>query len=282
MMAPPTGRHWTPAAEHFVQHQLAQVTNFWRLGLPAEFHLVSQSSGTAELKLTFPLRAPCETIPPPSAPKTFASGSECLKKANKSRVLRRERRAAERAAAEKDAAEKSVAENTNPKMVVAEPAAAPERAAARTAAAKAGAEKATDMSDAVASTSCIASRCLNREGQMSADHQCEVPPSNPPTVTHEQLPSPLPLCHYCCHLGSGENPVHYYLQCLCSDNPCSCQCYCSKEQLIHRKLFYPVDFSDGKPIDPCDRPQALAIAEARCERNYGHRPCESENCVKPV
>lgn len=111
-------------------------------------------------------------------------------------------------------------------------------------------------------------------------HQCEVSPSNPSTVTHEQLPSPLPLCHYCCHLGSGENPVHYYLQCLCSDNPCSCQCYCSKEQLIHRKLFYPVDFSDGKPIDPCDRPQALAIAEARCERNYGHRPCESENCCQ--
>ena len=27
--------------------------------------------------------------------------------------------------------------------------------------------------------------------------------------------------HYCCHLGSGDNPVHYYQQCLCSEKTCT-------------------------------------------------------------
>ena len=274
--------------------------------MPAEFHLVSNESGTAELKLTFPLRAPSDPIPPPSAPNAApsSSGSKCLKKANKSRILRRERRAAERAASEKNDAERPAAEKnaaevkTDDKKVESENAAAEkadtETAAYRMKGAPEDFEKATEKcssencligdNGSMASTSCIASsRCVNCEGVMSAVHQCEVAPTPPsidlaPKVPTEQLPAPLPLCHYCCHRGSGENPVHYYLQCLCMDKKCSCRCYCSEEQLSHRKLFYPQGFSDGNPVDPSDRPGARTIAEARAD----HRPCGSEHCVKPV
>ena len=289
-----------------MQHQLAQVTNFWRLGLPAEFHLVSLSCGEAELKLTFPLRSPSDLIPPSSAPNTAACsiGSKCLKKASRSQFLRRERRAAERAAAEKNAAKNSTEVKTDDKKValkVDSEIAAAKKAVTETAAYKIrGAaenfEKATEKysvencligeNGSMASTSCIASsQCVNCDGVMSAVHQCEVPPTpTPPSIVlapkvpTEQPPAPLPLCHYCCHRGSGENPVHYYLQCLCLEKKCSCRCYCSEEQLCHRKLFYPQGYSDGNPVDPSDRPKAQAIGEAQAD----HRPCGSEHCVKPV
>ena len=29
---------------------------------------------------------------------------------------------------------------------------------------------------------------------------------------------PLPLCHYCCHRGSGNHPVHYFVQCMCDES----------------------------------------------------------------
>ena len=80
--------------------------------MPAEFHLVSQGGGTAELKLSFPLGAPSDPIPPPLGPPIIASmaGGDCLKKASQSRLQRRERRAAERAATERAAtAEKKAA-----------------------------------------------------------------------------------------------------------------------------------------------------------------------------
>ena len=94
--------------------------------------------------------------------------------------------------------------------------------------------------------------------------------------------TPLPLCHYCCHRGSGKAPVHYYLQCLCPDKVCSCRCYCSDEQLKLRKQFYPEGCSDGNPVDPRDRPLAQAVAEARAVKQYCYRPCDSENCVTPL
>ena len=73
--------------------------------MPAEFHLVSQGGGTAELKLSFSLGAPSDPIPPPLGPPIIASmaGGDCLKKASQSRLQRRERRAAERAATERAA-----------------------------------------------------------------------------------------------------------------------------------------------------------------------------------
>ena len=51
-------------------------------------------------------------------------------------------------------------------------------------------------------------------------------------VVEKQLP-PLPLCHYCCHRGSGKDPVHYFMQCVCDDWPCTCWCYCTEAQLEH-------------------------------------------------
>ena len=101
---PPPGGQWTPAARQFVEHQLAQVSNFWKLGLPAEFHLVSQRDGTAELKLSFSLCAPGDSLPPPmptSIPKSAPNmcGSQRLRKASPCQIRRRVRRAAGKAAA---------------------------------------------------------------------------------------------------------------------------------------------------------------------------------------
>ena len=44
------------------------------------------------------------------------------------------------------------------------------------------------------------------------------------------------------------NPVHYNL---CSEKTCNCQCYCTEEQLLHRKQFFPDGFSGPMvPVDP--------------------------------
>ena len=67
--------------------------------------------------------------------------------------------------------------------------------------------------------------CRNCDGTMSADHQCA--DSKSPVSVVEEQPPPLPLCHYCCHRGSGKDPVHYFLQCVCDDWPCTCWCYCT-------------------------------------------------------
>jgi len=116
-------------------------------------------------------------------------------------------------------------------------------------------------------------QCCNCDGDMTSDHQCGVPES-----VGEEHPPPLPLCHYCCHLGSGDRPIHYFLQCLCPDKVCTCQCYCTEEQLEHRKLFYPDGFSGPMvPVDPEDRPQAKIVAEKRI-RQWPIWPCEG--CVE--
>ena len=139
---------WTPTAETFAHHQLAQVMNFWKLGHPAKFHLDVKSGGISELVLTFQLPSPSEPIPPPyvvpeqvphpSSPSSTGRSSDCLKKANYSRVKRRLRRAAERtaAAAEKDATEKTLAEKEAPVK------AATDKEAAKVVAEKIGAENA--------------------------------------------------------------------------------------------------------------------------------------------
>ena len=117
---------------------------------------------------------------------------------------------------------------------------------------------------------------------LTSDHQCGLPPK--PEVEGSKVQSPhLPLCHYCCHLGSGANPVHYSLQCLCPGKVCTCQCYCSVEQLEHRKLFYPEGFSGASmlPVSPKDRLKAKSLAEKRIGQ-WPIWPCTSEHCVKPV
>ena len=135
--------------------------------------------------------------------------------------------------------------------------------------------------------------CSNCEGIFTPGHQCGDSPAPLNTtskcaVLGKELPTPapLPLCHYCCHLGSGLNPVHYYLQCLCADKVCSCQCYCTEEQLKHKRKFFSSGFIGNNCVDINDRPRAKAIAEARANKlDYrgipmAQRPCEAETCIR--
>ena len=192
--------------------------------MPAEFHLVSQSCGTAELKLTFPLCAPSDPIPPStSTPAASLWGTECLKKASPSRVLRRERRAAERAAAMRETAVKAAGEEVATEEVAHEKVAAEESATVKVsggeaaaklekvAKVKTAAENSDPEKDAaandelnvdVATTSCAAN--LTCDAGKNADHQYvapHIPPSTaaPHVVAQKHSPAPLPLCHYCCH-----------------------------------------------------------------------------------
>ena len=64
MSRPPV--QWTPTAHCFAQHLFSQVTNFWRQGREASFHLKSLNNGQAEMSLAFRLPHPSEIIPPPS------------------------------------------------------------------------------------------------------------------------------------------------------------------------------------------------------------------------
>ena len=140
---------------------------------------------------------------------------------------------------------------------------------------------ASSSSCGVGHRSASAETCWNCDGEFTLNHLCEYVKSGKESPT----PAPLPLCHYCCHLGSGSNPVHYHLQCLCPDKACSCQCYCTEVQLEHKKKFFPSGFSAVKCVDVKDRPRARAIAEARANKlDYkgvpmSQRPCDDENCI---
>ena len=144
--------------------------------------------------------------------------------------------------------------------------------------------------------------CWNCDSAFSPDHQCDTvspascssPLPTPASIVAKAEPPPLkglkskenfppvllPLCHYCCHLGSGVNPVHYYLQCLCAERPCSCQCYCTEQQIEHKKQFFPSGFSKTLVcVAAEDRPRARAVAEERTIKLKGYRPCEDQNCI---
>ena len=137
--------------------------------------------------------------------------------------------------------------------------------------------------------------CRNCEENFAPGHQCgdsTVPPATSfkgaAIMLGKELPTPaapLPLCLYCCHKGSGLHQVHYYVQCLCSDRVCSCQCYCDEKQLEHKKVFFPSGFSGISCVEPKDRQKAMSIAEARANKpDYrglpmANRPCDDENCV---
>ena len=112
---------------------------------------------------------------------------------------------------------------------------------------------------------------------MTPDHQCEA-------SDRMEVPAylgSLPLCHYCCHLGSGDFPVHYFMQCMCDDKDCSCKCYCSGAQLKHKHHVFPARFLNVEPMDPSEVPKAKVIADERTERTRGYYPnCDSPSCVK--
>ena len=266
---------WTPTAETFAHHQLAQVMNFWKLGHPAKFHLDVKPGGISDLVLTFQLPSSCEPIPPPSAPPSpqSAVNRSCgLKKANFSRVRRREKRAAERAAAENAAAASVAAENAAA-ATVKEAEAAAEKAALESAATEIAAESILECN--------IEKTNVGESGGFEGASTSRITAPSSRSVGKELV---LPLCHYCCHKGSGMNPVHYEFMCICDDRDCSCGCYCTEAQLEHRKLHFPGVWSDRyyerRAVMLLDRPKAMAVAEARIVKWNGNRPCWQPSCLQ--
>ena len=116
--------------------------------------------------------------------------------------------------------------------------------------------------------------CLNCDAEMMPDHQCEVGGS----TSGEELQqlAPLPLCHYCCHRGSDGHPVHFYLQCICSDNECTCFCYCDDEQYQLKKLIFPSGLGNKRAETPETRAHARATALA--SQWVSDTPCLREDC----
>ena len=186
-----------------------------------------------------------------------------------------EKAVAEEVVVEHDAAE---AEKASAAKDAAEKVSADEDAAEKEVVVKVAAEKEAAKKEAAeASTSCCGS------GKQTA------PPSTTPeegAVNQvEETPPPLPLCLYCCHRGSGKNPVHYYLQCVCGDRACTCWCYCTEAQIEHKKLVYPGGFGcpgyPVKTVKPMDRPKAKALAEARTFK-LSNRACENPSCLSAL
>ena len=117
--------------------------------------------------------------------------------------------------------------------------------------------------------------CGNCEGAMSPAHQCN-------SVSEEkEQPAPLPLCHYCCHLGSGDHPVHFEQRCLCSELKCICQCYCTEIQVeVKRQHFTQPTWNAGwKPLTSEERAQAHAFASDQNLKIYRGKSCTNNFCL---
>ena len=194
-----------------------------------------------------------------------------------------EKVSAGKVAAAKVTAEKVAAEEAATKKVIAEEIAAEKAASAKDTAQKHAFEASTSRHGSTqvlkVDEGSLRQSCRNCHGTMSADHQCAGSTSQASVV--EEQPPPLPLCHYCCHRGSGKDPVHYFLQCVCADWPCTCWCYCTSAQLEHKKLVFPAGFGlpgyKVKTVNAEDRPKARALAEARTGKA---RPCDNPSCME--
>ena len=275
---------WSPTALTFEQHQLSHVANFWKLGRKAEFHLKAGEGGLAELQLVFQLPSPCEPIPPPSyappsTPSSPPSAGNCgLKKANLSRVRRREKRAAERAAAENAAAASAVAAESAAAAAKEAETAAAVKGALETAAAEIAAPESAATEIAA---ECSQETIVDESGGLEGASTSKIPAPSLRSVEEELA---LPLCHYCCHKGSGMNPVHYESMCICDDKDCSCACYCTDAQREHRKLHFPGVWSDKyhkrRAVMLQDRPKAMKVAETRIVKWNGNRPCRQPSCLE--
>ena len=210
----------------------------------------------------------------------------------------------EEVAVEEKAAEKADGKNESAEKADAEKGAAEEaRAAEKVAAAREGclAEKevslkgAAEHAERATTSSCGSSGqghlaplpCCKCDKLFTVDslgcipeHQCATP-SPALDLTPPSLANPLPLCHYCCHLGSGDYPVHYYMQCMCDNIVCTCKCYCSGAQLEHKHQVFPARFLKGEPMDLADVPKAKVLADERTERLRGYCPaCDRSSCVQ--
>ena len=167
-----------------------------------------------------------------------------------------ERTAVERTAVERTAAERSADERNVAEIAAVEKTAAEKLEAEKAVVEKEAAEKAADNDHVASTSCAVpllftplkikdqsrvlenaetaeveevnsntALSCWNCEGTFTPGHQCGDSPVPPITSSkgaaivigkESPTPAPLPLCHYCCHKGSGLHQVHYYQQCLCS------------------------------------------------------------------
>ena len=266
----------------------------WKSGKNAELHKVSPgrlrrrerraaeraAAEQAAAKYAATLKAAAEEADAAAAEEVCSSKIDAGKAAAK-KVDVKEAAAAEKvdvendakkAAAEECSAEKAAAVKADVVVIV------------ETAAVKEVDEVELATTENAASTSCLGrgksakvqTSCSNCDVVMTPDHQC----NSTPEVVEEQQP-PLPLCHYCCHRGSGKYPVHYFLQCVCDDWPCTCWCYCTDAQLEHKQLVFPAGFGlpgyKMKTVNAEDRPKASALAEARTGKA---RPCDNPSCME--
>ena len=263
------GQFWSPTAVNFVQHQLVQVTNFWQQGRQASLHLESHADGSAVLNLKFQLPQSNDSVPPPSPAPTFAprstpSFTSCdgLKKVSPSQVRRRERR---------KAAEK----------VVSGGATAEEAATVST---SGGAEKvaqregvAEDPIETVVEETLASEQEAEKTKVIESEFVACTSTVNAAEKVKEWQEMPLPLCHYCCHLGnSAKHPVHFYGVCLCSDSDCSCKCYCDESQFELKKRLFPSGLGSRRAEGAEGRAKAKAVASA--SPWISHKPCEQDDC----
>ena len=234
----------------------AVVVDQWKSGKSAELQL---KCGNGHLKVS--LCADFDLGPAVSSRSAGTAGApgDASGRGSPSRLRRKLRRAAERAAAEK--AEQTAAEKVVAEMAAAEKAATERKVAEMAAAVKAVAVKeAAEMmkaaetaatektvaekaaveketaekavtTESASTSSCGSERqmpseekssCLNCDAKLTPDHQCNVL-ENESKVEVQHVP--LPLCHYCCHRGTDEHPVHFFTVCICSDDKCTCHCY---------------------------------------------------------
>ena len=133
-----------------------------------------------------------------------------------------------------------------------------------------------------ASTSCLGGQptacetCWSCEGFLSPDHKCEVKSE---VMQLAPLPPALPLCHYCCHEGSGDQPVHFFQRCLCDEIACVCQCYCTESQVIVKRKHFTHRHWEVNPLSPEKRAEAHAFASAQNFKFYGsYNGCTSTTC----
>ena len=113
--------------------------------------------------------------------------------------------------------------------------------------------------------------CSNCDARMTPDHQCEALL----TETEAEMQH-LPLCRYCCHRGSDEHPVHFFTVCICSDDKCTCYCYCDEEQFLLKQQLFPSGLGSKRAVGLEGRAQARATALA--SPWIDSKPCEATDC----
>ena len=113
--------------------------------------------------------------------------------------------------------------------------------------------------------------CSNCDAGMTPNHQCEA------LVTETKAEvQQLPLCLYCCHRGSDEHPVHFFVVCICSDDECTCFCYCDEEQFLLKQQLFPSGLGSKRAVGLEGRAQARATALA--SPWIDSKPCEAADC----